>query len=197
MPYDLDPLCQDCYPGTTVLINKFDIRDQRKLSEVESVLTSARSAQWLNEPMREAFDFSHYRAIHAFIFSDLYHWAGQIRSVNISKKGTAFIPAAEINKQAELIFHHLHTHDLFKGLSHTDFVDHITDFYCDTNYLHPFREGNGRVQRIFLSQLIQNAGYRIDFSCMDTDLLMIATIQSSQGVYDLLKQIFSHSIVPL
>ena len=63
-----------------------------------------------------------------------------------------------------------------------------------TNFLHPFREGNGRTQRVFLTQLIRNVGCDINFADMDTDLLMIATIQSAQGVTDLLKVIFSESI---
>lgn len=67
-------------------------------------------------------------------------------------------------------------------------------FYCMTNFLHPFREGNGRTQQVFLTQLIRNAGYDISFADMDTDLLMIATIQSAQGVTDRLKAFFSESI---
>lgn len=68
------------------------------------------------------------------------------------------------------------------------------DFYCATNELHPFREGNGRTQRSFLAQLIRNAGYDINFSDIDGELLMIATIQSANGVDDLLRQIFDEII---
>lgn len=64
-----------------------------------------------------------------------------------------------------------------------------------TNDLHPFREGNGRTQRAFLIQLIRNAGYDWRFANVDTDLLMVATIQASQGVTDLLRKIFMESIV--
>ena len=49
---------------------------------------------------------------------------------------------------------------------------------------------------MFLTQLIRNAGYEINFADMDTDLLMIATIQSAQGVTDLLTRIFTESIMP-
>lgn len=73
-------------------------------------------------------------------------------------------------------------------MPHDAFAEEITDFYCTTNYLHPFREGNGRTQRAFLAQLIRSAGYDINWSDMDGDLLMIATIQSAQGVTDLLHQ---------
>ena len=61
------------------------------------------------------------------------------------------------------------------GLSHDAFTDEVVDFYCATNDLHPFREGNGRTQRAFLTQLIRSSGYDIHWSEVDTDLLMIAT----------------------
>ena len=196
MGYNIDPISANCYPDTTVLINKFDIRDEEKLSEVENVIASARYAEWLNSPQSKEFTFNHYKAIHHFLFSDLYDWAGKVRTVNISKKGTHFTPAENIESQAELIFDRLGRQNYFKGLPHGEFVEEIVDFYCVTNNLHPFREGNGRTQRVFLTQLIYNAGYHINFADMDTDLLMIATIQSAQGVTDLLKQIFSESISP-
>ena len=195
MGYSIDPISANCYPGTIVLTNQFDIHDEEKLNEIESVISSARYAEWLNAPQAVAFDFDHYKAIHRFLFSDLYEWAGEVRSVNISKKGTQFTPAENIEGQARLIFERLRTCNYFKGLSHDEFVEEIVDFYCVTNSLHPFREGNGRTQRVFLTQLIRNAGYEINFADMDTDLLMIATIQSTQGVTDLLKQIFTESIL--
>ncbi len=194
MGYSIDPISANCYPGTSILINKFDIRDEAKLNEVESVLSSARYAEWENTPKADSFDFVHYKAIHRFLFSDLYDWAGEVRTVDISKKGTKFTPAENIEAQAELIFKHLRECNFFKGLPHNEFVEEIVDFYCVTNALHPFREGNGRTQRAFLTQLTRNAGHDISFANMDTELLMIATIQSAQGVTDLLKQIFSESI---
>ena len=72
-------------------------------------------------------------------------------------------------------------------MSHDTFVEEITDFYCTTNYLHPFREGNGRTQRAFLTQLIRSAE-------VDGDLLMITTIQAGQGVTDLLRQVLGEAI---
>lgn len=194
MGYSIDPISANCYPDTTVLINKFDIRDEEKLNEVESVISSARYAEWLNVPQSKDFNFDHYKAIRHFLFSDLYDWASKARIINISKKGTHFTPAENIEEQAELIFNRLQKLNYFKGLPHNEFVEEIVDFYCVTNDLHPFREGNGRTQRVFLTQLIHNAGYHINFADMDTDLLMIATIQSAQGITDLLKQLFSDNI---
>ena len=74
-------------------------------------------------------------------------------------------------------------------------MEKIVDFYCATNYLHPFREGNGRTQRAFLTQLIRNAGYDINWAEVDGDLLMIATIQAPQGVTNLLQQVFLGQIL--
>ena len=197
MAYSIDPVSADCYPETLVLINKFDIQDENKLSEIESVITSARYAEWLNAPQAASFDFDHYKLVHRFLFSDLYEWAGSIRRIDISKKGTVFTPASDIEKRAALIFQRLRDRNYFMGLPFEPFVDEIVDFYCVTNSLHPFREGNGRTQRAFLTQLIRNAGYNISFADMDTDLLMIATIQSAQGITDLLKQLFGCGIVRL
>lgn len=63
------------------------------------------------------------------------------------------------------------------------------------NILHPFREGNGRTERIFISQLIRFNGCDIDFSDIDTDYLMFATIQSAQGITDKLVNLFKENII--
>ena len=195
MAYSIDPISANCYPGTTVLINKFDIRDEAILNEVEGTLTAAKSVQWLNAPEKDTFDFEHCRAIHRFLFADLYDWAGQVRDVNISRKGTVFCPAEKITEQA--VFLYLKEQNFLRGLAKGSFVDALVDFYVSTNMLHPFREGNGRTQRVFLSQLAQNAGYMLNFAEIDGDLLMIATIQSAQGVTDLLQDLFNNAIMEI
>ena len=75
------------------------------------------------------------------------------------------------------------------------FVENIVDLYCTLNILHPFREGNGRTERIFISQLIRFNGYDIDFSDIDTDYLMFTTIQSAQGITDNLVNLFKENII--
>lgn len=194
MSYSIDPLTADCYPGTSVLINKLDIRDEAALASAEVEIVTVRTAQWLLEPLAGTFDFSHYKAIHGHLFGDLYDWAGQIRTVNLSQKGTRFCPAGQIEERAAAIFSRLKTLHYLSGMEAEPLVEEFTDLYCSTNELHPFREGNGRTQRVFLAQLIQAAGYELNFSDVDGDLLMLATIQAAQGVTDLLKQIFSDTI---
>ena len=83
MLYSLDAIADNCYPDTTVLINKLNIQDEVLLKEVEATLVSAKTALWENAPLQKSFDFMHYKAIHQFLFEDLYDWAGRVRTVDI------------------------------------------------------------------------------------------------------------------
>ena len=196
MSYSIDSITDDCYPGTTCLINKLGIRDEKQLALVEAGITLMRDSELSEHPIQGNFDFAHYKAIHRFLFEDLYDWAGEIRMVDISKKGTNFIRAEDINRTAQSAFHRLHEKKLFVGIPFEEFTENLSDFYGIINMIHPFREGNGRTQRVFFAQLIRNAGYEINFSEIDTDLLMIATIQAAGGVDDSLKAIFRESVHP-
>ncbi len=71
MGYSIDPIPANCYPGTGILVNKFDIRDEAKLNEIERVIASARYVEWENTPKADSFDFAHYKAVHHFLFSGL------------------------------------------------------------------------------------------------------------------------------
>lgn len=190
MGYTIDSAATDCYPGTTVLINRFGLHTQGELNAVEAALVTAKAMQWEDAPRCNAFDFDHYRAIHKYLFEEIYDWAGKIRAINISKKGTQFCPATEIPRVGNAVFGRLKEQNFFKDLPKDRFTEEIVDFYERTNELHPFREGNGRTQRVFLAQLAQNAGYRLDFACIDPDELMIATIYSAQGMDEQLKELF-------
>lgn len=141
------------------------------------------------------FDTEHYKDIHKYLFQELYDWAGQFRTVNISKKGTRFADVMEIEDLCNNCFKRLKDCNYFQNMSFDDFVENIVDLYCTLNYIHPFREGNGRTQRIFLTQLIRKNGYNINFSEIDPDYLIIATIQSAQGINDNLTELFKKSII--
>ncbi len=197
MSYSITSITNDCYEGTSCLINKFDIQDEKQLDIVEAEITLAKISILQQAPIDGNFDFDHYKAIHKFIFEDLYDWAGTTRTVDISKKGTSFVKAENIEEIATACFKRLKNQNYFKNLELKHFVEKITDFYCVTNSLHPFREGNGRTQRAFLSQLASNAGYEIDFGKMDADELMIATIQAANGVDTYLNDVLRKSIKPL
>lgn len=196
MAYSLDSLKDDCYPGTTVLINKLDIRNDKLLAEAEQTITAINYAQIETEIKFVDVDFEFYKNIHKRLFYDIYEWAGMVRSVNLSKKGTAFCEYKEIDELAEKRFDSLKRDNFLVNLDFETFVDEFTDLYVDLNYLHPFREGNGRTHRLFLTLLVRNAGYDIDFSQCDIDMLMIATIKSAQGDVALLRTIISDIIKP-
>lgn len=191
MSYSIDPLTADCYPGTTCLINKLNIRDEAQLAVVEAGITTLKASELSEHPLSGNFDFAHYKAVHTYLFEPLYDWAGQIRTVDMSKKGTHFAKADEIEQMAEAAFSRLKQHRSFAGLPHDDFAREAADFYNVLNLLHPFREGNGRAQRAFFTQLIRSAGYDIQFSEIDTDLLMVATIQAANGVEESLIRLFT------
>lgn len=194
MSYSIDTLQSDCYEGTSCLINKFDIKDETVLKELETTITLTKITEYSLNPLFNTFDVQHYKEIHKYLFGDIYDWAGEYRTVDMSKKGTAFANADSIENLMSKCFERLNNKNLFQGLNFDDFVDNLVDFYCVTNMIHPFREGNGRTQRVFLTQLINENGYDIDFFEIDTDELMIATIQSANGVTDYLKDIFKSAI---
>lgn len=194
MSYSIDAITDGCYENTTCLINKFDIRDEEKLKKVEADITFAKATILESNPISDKFDLEHYKAIHRFLFEDIYDWAGTFRTVDMAKKGTSFCSEDQLDDVAKKCFDRLAENNLFSDLDRDEFVDAVVDFYCVTNMLHPFREGNGRTQRIFISQLIHHNGYDFDFSDIDSDDLMIATIQAANGVTDFLKQLFDENI---
>ena len=194
MASSLTPSSDNCYEGTVCLINKLGIRDEVKLSDIEAQITFAKAAMLEEKPIDGNFDFEHFKKIHEFLLCDLYEWAGQVRTVDISKKRTKFLDVASIERVATKCFAKIASGYL-EDLSFNEFAKRIAEFYNDVNYIHPFREGNGRTQRIYFTQLIRHYGYDINFSEIDTDALMIATIQAAQGVMDFLIEFFEKFII--
>ena len=169
------------------------IQDEAVLAKTEAAIVLGKASLLDQQPIPGDFDFDHYKRIHQFLFCDLYDWAGQVRTINISKKGTEFVPVAEIEPCANMCFNRL----IFfssEGLSHRELAEEVADFYQTINMLHPFREGNGRVQRVFFTQWIRSFGYDLDLSSVDPDTFMIATIYAAQGVMDQLIDFFEQAI---
>ena len=194
MSYSLDSISDGCYPETNTLVNKLNLKDENELDKYETLSSYAKATFLDTHPISSNFDFNHYKSINKFLFEDLYEWAGEIRTINLSKKGTIFCQVDKIEDCAERIFERLKEMNYFKELPYDEYINEIVDFYCSTNNLHPFREGNGRTQRVFLTQLVKYAGHTINFSKTDPDLFMIATIQSANGITDLLTKLFTEII---
>lgn len=82
--YEVEADSYYCYPGTRVLKNNLDLRDQKQLEAFEAEITVQRAS----EPLPPGkMDFRHYCDIHHHLFQDVYPWAGQIRNVRIAKDG--------------------------------------------------------------------------------------------------------------
>lgn len=194
MSYSLDPIQDGCYEDTAVLINKFGIKDDKRLAAIEQSVTSMLIAKASIEIPFENVDFNYYKNLHKYVFSDIYDWAGTVRKVDMSKKGTNFCSADKIEELGTRIFERLKQNEYLKIFSDDKFIIEFTNLYCDLNILHPFREGNGRIQRLFLSMLVSSLGKRLDFSEIDADELMIATIRSVSGDVFMLQDIFRELI---
>ena len=194
MSYSLNSTDADCYKGTTVLINKLGIKDEAELDRNERVITGFKTAELITMPLKPGFDFNDYKLIHRELFSELYDWAGCIRTISLSKNATVFTAPEKIAEIGNAIFKRLKECNYFVGMTRADFVREAAELYDALNRLHPIREGNGRTERIFFSRLIRNAGFDIDFSAANADLLMIGSIQAASGVMDNLLRFFEDNI---
>lgn len=181
-----------CYPGTAILKNRFNIQDETRLAEAEREITaSAASEISFSEP---PFDLDHLRAIHKQLFADLYEWAGEIRTIDISKGNTRFCTASRIVPEANKLFDELAQQHYFVSLERQDLVRAIAEFYGDLNVIHPFREGNGRAQRILFEHIIINCGYEISWQPVSQEEWLRANIQAYYGDYEDMVSVFDKCI---
>jgi cell filamentation protein len=165
--YDADDTY--CYPGTDVLRNKAEITNAEDLDAYEGELSTLRSIEILENPIAGQFDLAHLQRIHLALFQDVYDWAGKIRTLDISRGNSRFANVRFIESAANDIFNKLARENWLRGLDVTALSKRLAHYLSEINALHPFREGNGRVQRIFISQLSQSAGYQLDYSDLEQE----------------------------
>lgn len=165
--YDADDTY--CYPGTDVLRNKAEITNAEDLDAYEGEMSTLRSIEILENPIAGQFDLAHLQRIHLALFQDVYDWAGKIRTVDISRGNSRFANVRFIESAANNIFNRLARENWLKGLDADSLSKRLAHYLSEINALHPFREGNGRVQRIFISQLSQSAGFQLDYSDLEQE----------------------------
>ncbi|MGP1429871.1 MAG: Fic/DOC family protein [Fusobacterium sp.] len=155
------------YPNTEVLKNKFGIRDSERLLEIEKTITLG-AWQDIREgkiKIKKTFDYKHLKSLHKELFKDLYDWAGKERTVDISKPGTLFCRAMFIEEEAKRIFNNLKKDNFLKDIKDkSKFSEKLGQLFLDINMLHPFREGNGRSQRLFIGDLVKENGYYLEWA---------------------------------
>ena len=185
-----------CYAGSDVLINLLNLRDADQLAEAEVAFTAERYRTYQSDLTSiDEFTFSHLKHLHFYLFQDLFSWAGDIREVDISKGDTRFCTVPRIEVEGEKLF------QLIPSLANIDdnetFINEVASLFCEMNLLHPFREGNGRVQRFFFEEMLFVLGYDLNWPTISQQQWVEANIA---GVYlDLepLKAIFRRAISKL
>lgn len=171
------------YKGTDVLRNLANIRDGTTLERFESASTLYRQACLSSKPIVGNFDLSHLKAIHRWLFQDVFDWAGEIRTINISKGGTMFGSHHFIENYSASVFRKLaKERDSWRNTpERIDLPARLAEYLGEINALHPFREGNGRTQRIFIGQLAAGHGLKIRWDQMRQHQMVQASISSFVG----------------
>lgn len=182
------------YPGTEILINKLGIREQSLLDEAESIEFIYADQKPLPEGK---LDFEHLKAIHHHFFGNLYPFAGEIRSIDMIKGESYFASHTYIESAAHSLFGKLAKENHLQQSEKSEFCERLAYYFSEINALHPFREGNGRAQRAFCNILAQKAGYKLDWSAVQTEAYIQASIQSFDGNYQSMADIFKTIAIPL
>jgi cell filamentation protein len=168
-----------CYPRTTVLKNRRNLRSQGELDRFETAIT----AQRFSEPLPAGkLTEQHYQRVHQHLFRDVYSWAGQYREgVGISKGDSTFCYPEYIPNEMK---------KLFAGLRRDNFPEEPVrgavrseggEFLANLNAIHPFRDGNGRSQVAFMALVAVAVGHPLRLSRVEPDDFKAAMIRSFKG----------------
>lgn len=173
-----------------ILANKLGITDQIELAKAEEKISKQKAKQLFDSGdinKVEVGTFAGLAFIHAYLFDDMYDFAGKIRDVNIAKGTTAF---------ARVMY-------LESSLKHIDAMpqssfDEIIEKYVEMNIAHPFREGNGRATRIWLDLILKQQIQRVvDWNLVDKDDYLAAmqrSVAKALEIKALLKQALTDQI---
>ena len=154
-----------------VLDNKLNITDSAELAREEERISKLRAIELFETNFfstLEAGTFNALSKIHEFLFSDIYPFAGRIRTVNIAKGNFRFAPLMYLGAALENI----------EKMPQNTF-DEIIEKYIEMNVAHPFREGNGRAGRIWLDHILKTEIKKVvDWSLVDKEDYLLAMERS-------------------
>lgn len=171
------------YPNGT-LKNKLNITDAKKLAQKEYVGSALRALAFLRKK-KKINSISDLQKIHKIMFGWLYDWAGQIRDYDLTKGNTTFLDYSRLTFGIEEINQKLSQLSKCKSLDNTDYA-----FLLDRlNYLHPFREGNGRSSKLFLQAFAANHGQVIDYPRTNKQLIVAQNNADIEQIAKLIKVI--------
>ncbi len=194
-----------CYPNSETLINKLNIVDKKLLEDIDRTYSTYKLSKMYLRKFTGNFDVDHYLDIHKYIFGDLYGFAGSIRNENISKSGITFCRPKFINKYLRLTLLNM-KFDVEKIHNEEQLLDFLAHYYGELDIIHPFREGNGRVQREFFRQYMNYINentilknYTIEYSrwtSEDKQILIDGCIISAKtGSTHVLRHVLSKSLI--
>lgn len=183
-----------CYPDSSVLKNKLDIRDPVLLRKVEADLSTARQAEIFHIPVAGRFTATHLCNIHRKLLGDVYSFAGHFRREDIAKGPTRFVTYSQIKEKLQRLLGQLQQEKWLENVPFEAFAARSAYYMAELNYIHPFREGNGRAIREFMRLLFLHNGYVVQWDAVDVEALLNAMIDS---VYDTahLEQILKQCLV--
>lgn len=184
-------------PESGVLKNRLGITEEALLEATEADFVAERSRELSQTPLTGRFDLAHLQAIHGYLFGDVYQWAGQLRTIDISKGGHLFAHHVHVETAAASVFKQLAAEGHLAGLGPAAFSGRAAHYLGELNALHPFREGNGRAQREFVSHLAHANGYYIAWENVGRANMLQASIDSFQGDTAKLAAIIRDNLYPL
>ncbi len=181
-PDTIDPVT-----GVGTLRNLFDERDAQALARREYGRTTGRAMQIRSGQVEvpRTFDGEHLRAIHGHLFQDVYEWAGEYRTVNMSKgpgRGFGDVTTGEVDRYLADV-KQLVTSTNWRELSRNDFIATASTVFAYVNQAHPFREGNGRTSKVFMAHVAEQSAYRFDFGRVSPDQWNAGSALSRPDLY--------------
>ena len=165
------------WPGTKVLRNKLGLRNAKDLEKAEYQVTSDRTRDAHQFPPTRAG----YQALHRHLFSEVFEWAGELRTVNFTKDGTQFAAARFLDSTLDKVFADLAARHYLQSLPGERFAAAAAHHVSELNVIHPFREGNGRAMQLSLGQLAVQAGHTLDTTRMPGPAWIEASIRGYEG----------------
>jgi len=153
-------------PDTGVLKNLADIADPDALLFFESAAVVKRTGE-LESQAFVIRDAGALLDIHRYLFQDVYRWAGQKRTVEISKQGKPFFSTVYFDRGVAHIDTLISEYRKVAPAEMPKLAECLAVLLDNINYLHPFREGNGRTQREFIRILALEKGYTLNLNPPD------------------------------
>lgn len=167
-----------CYKNSDVLINKLDIKYNKKLEEFERKIVLAKLYELRQNNQIGNFDIEHFVGIHKFLFEDIYPFAGLFRTENIAKGNFSFAEWEYIEDELKKLLNQLKEENYLQNLDRNTFIKRLSYYMAELNVLHPFREGNGRTIREFIRQLAYKNGYVLNLKNINPKDMLHACIRS-------------------